>query len=164
MLAVQASHATPPRPTDDKARPSSSPGAERSTKPRQPAPVAIPADSGQGRRMVYSLGQQRVWLVDANNGAQRSFTVWPGTLSPAKGSYAVSFRRDKGIGSDGVEIENIVYFATKSGVSIGFSQAVDGSSPKPAPGAQTGGIRLRPADGDAVWTFGTAGTTVTVVD
>jgi hypothetical protein len=40
---------------------------------------------------------------------------------------------------------------------------VDGSSPPPASGTRTGGIRMRTADGSALWTFGSVGTTVVVV-
>jgi hypothetical protein len=90
--------------------------------------------------------------------------VWAGTVSPDPGTYKVSTRRETTTGSDGVPIEHIVYFAAKSGVSIAFSNAVDGSSPPPAAaGSRTGGIRMRAADGAALWTFATPGTTVAVV-
>ncbi|MFI9762744.1 hypothetical protein ACIHFB_33005 [Streptomyces sp. NPDC051963] len=159
VLAVQADKG--PRPTATAARPSASASAQ--PKPSASAPAAIPDDSGTGRRIVYSLGQRRVWLVDASAAARRTFAVWPGTVAPDPGTYSVVSRRDATTGSDGVAIENIVYFATKSGLNIAFSNAVDGSSPPPASGTQTGGIRMRKADGSAVWTFGSQGTTVVVV-
>jgi hypothetical protein len=62
-----------------------------------------------------------------------------------------------------VKIEHIVYFAAKSGRSIAFSNAVDGSSPPPPSGTQTGGIRMGKADGAALWTFGSTATKVVVV-
>ncbi|MDO0933947.1 hypothetical protein QQY66_20495 [Streptomyces sp. DG2A-72] len=162
-LAVQADKG--PRPTAT-ARPSPSASASGGTQPSPTAsaPAAVPDASGTGRRIVYSLGQRRVWLVDASDAARRTFAVWPGTVAPDPGSYSVVSRRDATTGSDGVAIENIVYFATKSGLNIAFSNAVDGSSPPPASGTQTGGIRMREADGSAVWTFGSTGTTVVVVD
>ncbi|WP_374103148.1 hypothetical protein [Streptomyces sp. B93] len=166
VLAVRAEGgpqpvaAATPRPSASAtadAKPSASPSAK--------APAAVPDDSGTGRRIVYSLGDRRVWLVDASDSPRRTFTVWPGTVSPDPGAYEVSSRTEATTGSDGVEIENIVYFTAKSGVSIGFSNALDGSSPPPpAEGAQTGGVRMRAADGDALWAFGTAGTPVVVVD
>ncbi|KUL27478.1 hypothetical protein [Streptomyces regalis] len=162
VLAVQADKG--PHPTATAARPSASASAGASPAPsKSTAPVAVPEGSGTGRRIVYSLGQKRVWLVDASDASRRTFTVWPGTVSPDVGTYAVSSRTMATTGSDGVQIENIIYFAAKSGVSIGFSNAVDGSSPPPADGKQTGGVRMRAADGAALWTFGETGTTVAVV-
>lgn len=162
VLAVQADKG--PRPTADAARPSAS--ATVTPKPTESAkPTRVPDDSGTGRRIVYSLGEKRVWLVDASEATRRTFTVWPGTVSPEPGSYEVGTRAEETTGSDGVEIENVVYFAAGSGVNFAFSNAVDGSSPPPpAEGASTGGIRMKAADGSAVWKFGTAGTTVTVVE
>jgi hypothetical protein len=123
----------------------------------------VPDGSGTGRRIVYSLEQRRVWLVDASEATRRTFTVWPGTVDPDPGSYSVGTRREATTGSDGVNVENIVYFAAMSGLSIAFSNAVDGSSPPPPEGTDTGGIRLRTGDGAALWAFGTAGTKVMVV-
>jgi hypothetical protein len=140
------------------ASPTPSVKASHSAKPRTPQ-YKVPAGSGTGRRVVYSVGQKRVWLVGADGKSQRTFAVWPGTVTPAKGAYPVSFRRATGTGSDGVRIENAVYFGTTSA----FSNAVDGSSPSPDPSLQTGAIRVRTADGAALWAFATKGTTVQVV-
>ncbi|MFD3732640.1 hypothetical protein [Streptomyces sp. NPDC058632] len=170
VLGVQADQGTKPtastsRPstpaTDPDAKPSAGPGDEEEAEPKEPA---VPADSGTGRRIVYSLDTQQVWLVDASDAPRRFFEVWPGTVAPDPGTYTIGTRTEATTGSDGVEIEHIIYFAAKSGVSIAFSNAVDGSSPPPAEGRQTGGIRVAKADGEALWTFGTAGTTVRVVE
>ena len=163
VLAVQADQG--PHPTAGKARPNASASPQASPAPsRTPRPAEVPADSGTGRRIVYDLGDRRVWLVDASDAARRTFTVWPGTVSPDPGRYTVSSRTMATQGSDGVQIQNIVYFAAKSGISIAFSNAVDGSSPPPADGKQTGGVRMRAADGAALWKFGETGTPVVVVD
>ncbi|MER7573987.1 hypothetical protein [Streptomyces sp. NPDC126514] len=128
-------------------------------------PTRVPDGSGTGRRIVYSLGQKRVWLVDASEATRRTFTVWPGTVAPDPGSYQVGTRTEATTGSDGVKIEHVVYFAAKSGVNVAFSNAVDGSSPPPPEAdAQTGGVRMKTGDGSALWAFATAGTTVTVVE
>ncbi|MDG9719976.1 hypothetical protein [Streptomyces sp. DH24] len=161
VLTVQANQG--PRPAATDARPSASASASPRPEPEATRPARVPDGSGTGRRIVYSLGQQRVWLVDASEATRRTFRVWPGTVSPDPGTYTVTTRREATTGSDGVNIENIVYFAAKSGLSIAFSNAVDGSSPPPAEGTDTGGIRLRTADGSALWAFGTTGTTVAVV-
>jgi len=164
VLAVQADKGT--RPHAAVARPSASASAgahSGATEPKPPA--AVPDGSGTGRRIVYSLSRRTVWLVDASDAARRTFAVWPGTVSPAPGTYTVGTRAEGPLtGSDGVRIEHIVYFSARSGVNIAFSNAVDGSSPPPASNTATGGIRMRTADGSALWTFGTAGTKVAVVE
>ncbi|MFK0169225.1 hypothetical protein ACIQU5_10505 [Streptomyces sp. NPDC090306] len=163
-LAVQADHGTQPHTTaashaSASASPSPHPTATKT------APPTVPDGSGTGRRIVYALKQHRVWLVDASDKATRTFTVWPGTVDPAVGKYAVGTRTDATTGSDGVKIAHVMYFGVgASGVNFAFSNALDGSSPPPAAaGTQTGGIRMKVADGSAVWTFGTAGTAVVVV-
>ncbi|MBT2415374.1 hypothetical protein J7I94_33395 [Streptomyces sp. ISL-12] len=163
-LAVQADNGPHPTAAAAAARPTASASAEAKPSPEESAPPAVPDGSGTGRRIVYSLGDKRVWLVDASDATRRTFTVWPGTVSPDPGSYTIGSRTEATTGSDGVEVENIVYFALADGISVGFSNAVDGSSPPPADaGAKTGGVRLHKADGAALWKFGTKGTTVTVV-
>ncbi|MFE3856679.1 hypothetical protein ACFXPN_36790 [Streptomyces griseorubiginosus] len=163
VLAVQADKGTKPS-VALTSRPSVSASPSASARP-EPSATAVPDASGTGRRIVYSLGEKRVWLVDASEAARRSFAVWPGTVDPAPGTYSVSLRRgDPQTGSDGVRIEHIVYFTAVDGVNVAFSNAVDGSSPPPANGARTGGIRMKAADGSALWTFGETGTKVVVVN
>ncbi|MEZ0065434.1 hypothetical protein ABIA32_001430 [Streptacidiphilus sp. MAP12-20] len=139
---------------------SSTPGAVTPAKP-----VTVPKDSGTGKRVVYSVGQKRVWLVDPSQPGQvRTFTVQPGTVDPAAGSYAV-FRTRSGPyqGSDGKQIKNAVLFTTRNGSIIGFSSAVDGSTPVPDPSKHTGGIRETVADGQALFDFAPYNTKVVVV-
>ncbi|MEU9730674.1 hypothetical protein [Streptomyces sp. NPDC048002] len=163
VLAVQADRGT--RPTAVTDRPSASVTASATPAPTESArPAKVPDGSGTGRRIVYSLAERRVWLVDASDATRRTFVVWPGTVDPDAGRYTVGTRTEATTGSDGVEIEHVVYFAAKSGVNIAFSNAVDGSSPPPpAENATTGGVRMRAGDGSALWKFATAGTPVTVV-
>ncbi|WP_217143901.1 hypothetical protein [Streptomyces sp. AC627_RSS907] len=163
VLAVQADQG--PHPTAAVTRPSPSVSSGAHPTPKTTAPARVPDGSGTGRRIVYSVGQKRVWLVDASDATRRTFVVWPGTVDPDPGTYSVGTRRqDPTKGSDGVRIEQIVYFTQEDGVWVAFSNAVDGSSPPPpAAGARTGGIRLPKADGDALWEFATSGTKVTVV-
>ncbi|MGV4985531.1 hypothetical protein ACVB8X_25300 [Streptomyces sp. NRAIS4] len=164
-LAVQADRG--PHPTAAVAArpsPSASASAHGSAAPHSPAAPALPDASGEGRRIVYSLGEKRVWLVDATGKATRTFTVWPGTVSPQPGRFSVTLRRQSLRGSDGVEIEHIMYFTKVEGVNIAFSNALDGSSPPPTTdGKKLGGIRMHKQDGAALWSFGDQGTSVTVV-
>ncbi|MEU5209665.1 hypothetical protein [Streptomyces sp. NPDC020742] len=129
----------------------------------KPAPPAVPDASGTGRRVVYSLGGKRVWLVGVDGRAVRTFTVAPSTVSPPLGSYPVVSRSVSVTGSDGIAIEHVVRFAAVNGVTVGFSAAVDGSRPDPATGKKTGGIRESRDDGKAMWDFALQGTKVVVV-
>ncbi|MFG2603953.1 hypothetical protein ACGFT2_10450 [Streptomyces sp. NPDC048514] len=162
-LGVQAEGG--PHPTAAAARPGASApaGAHASRSPKAPAAPALPDESGTGRRIVYSLGEKRVWLVDATGRAGRTFTVWPGTVGPQPGRYSITLRTQSLRGSDGVPIEHVMYFTKASGVNIAFSNALDGSSPPPANGQKLGGIRLHKGDGAALWSFGDKGTPVSVV-
>jgi hypothetical protein len=84
-------------------------------------------------------------------------------VSPQPGRYSVIARRQSLKGSDGVEIEHVMYITKVQGVNIAFSNALDGSSPPPARGQKLGGIRLHKQDGAALWAFGDNATTVAVV-
>lgn len=166
FLAYQASANAP---ADVSAAPrtpgTSAPSVSPSGGPKQPAknPLAVPAASGSGERVVYSLGDRRVWIVAADGKAGRTFPVMPSTVDPAPGSYSVTSRSGSVRGSDGVQIEHVVRFTTAQDVAIGFSAAVDGSTPSPDPARKTGGIRMKRADGDALWTFAVIGAKVVVV-
>ncbi|MEW2315526.1 hypothetical protein [Streptomyces bauhiniae] len=164
-LAVQADHGPRPATPAAHTRPTASASPTPSTAPTPSGPPALPEASGVGRRIVYSVQAHRVWLVDATGTSSRTFTVWPGTLDPQPGRYSIIKRTDATTGSDGVQVEHIMYFTAVSGTNIGFSNALDGSSPPPAAnGTQTGGIRLHKQDGAALWSFGDLGTRVSVVE
>lgn len=126
-------------------------------------PNALPADSGTGERVVYSLDHDRVWLVGPRNKVNRTFRVTPGTVSPSPGTYAVTSRSNRVTGTDGIPVEHVVRFASVDGVAIGFSAAVDGPAPASGRAAKTGGIRESRPDGDAMWKSATIGAKVVVV-
>ncbi|MFE3602074.1 hypothetical protein ACFXP3_30710 [Streptomyces sp. NPDC059096] len=164
FLAFQASAHVPDtlgKPT--KSRPSSSlpPAGAPAQKPKDP--TAVPAASGAGERVVYALADRRVWLVDEKGRSTRTFAVMPSTVSPPPGSYTVTSRSGSVTGSDGVRIEHVVRFTTVDNVAIGFSAAVDGTLTSPDPTLKTGGVRMKVADGNAMWTFATVGSKVEVV-
>ncbi|WP_330288344.1 hypothetical protein [Streptomyces sp. NBC_00576] len=162
FLAYQASANAPLRPGSE--RLSSSTPVTTSKVPRDTRhPGALPAGSGAGRRVVYSLEDDRVWLVGTDGRARRSFTVAPGTVDPAPGRYLVRSRSNAITGTDGTPIEHVVRFTSVDGVTIGFSTAVDGSAPQTDPEMRTGGIRETRPDGDAMWEFATIGEKVVVI-
>ncbi|MBW5423218.1 hypothetical protein GKQ77_16880 [Streptomyces sp. BG9H] len=159
FLAYQASASAP-----DPAKPEQSPGASAPRSPRDRAnPTAVPPESGAGERVVYSVSEDRVWLVEASGKPRITFTVTPGSVDPAPGTYAVTSRSGTVTGTDGVPIEHVVRFASVEGITIGFSAAVDGSTPKPDPAKKTGGIRESRAHGNAMWEFATISKKVVVV-
>jgi len=160
-LAIQAQGSvrqTAPRPTAA----ATSPAKAHSSTPPVPG---IPANSGTGKRVVYSLSKHRVWLVLSEaRTAERTFPVQASAVSPRPGTYSVlSESRGPRKGSDGVEIQDVVIFAQPSGVTVGFSSAVDGSMASPPPGLRTGGIREAPADGKALYAFLSIGDKIVVV-
>ncbi|MFG2428759.1 hypothetical protein [Streptomyces sp. NPDC048590] len=163
FLAYQASANAP----DSVAAPSAGsprPSATPSKKPAPPKdPLAVPAESDSGTRVVYALKDRRVWLVDDAGKALRTFPVMPSSVNPLPGVYQVGSRSGSIKGSDGVLIEHVVRFADVDGVAIGFSAAQDDSMRSPDPTLKTGGVRMKRADGNAMWTFATVGVKVVVV-
>ncbi|MGW0840267.1 L,D-transpeptidase [Streptomyces sp. NPDC002787] len=165
FLAYQASASVP----DDLGKPSASesPKAKQSKSPadqEKEKEQILPDDSGAGERVVYSLDDDRVWLVGSNEKITRTFEVTPSTVDPTPATYTVTSRSAAVTGSDGTPIEHVVRFASVDGVVIGFSAAVDGSTPEPDPTTKTGGIRESRKDGKAMWEFAGIGTKVVVVE
>jgi hypothetical protein len=162
FLAYQASANVP-----DTLGKSSAPKAASSTAGGAPAqkkdPLAVPASSGAGKRVVYALHDRRVWLVGPTGQSTRTFPVVPSTVSPPPGAYTVTSRSSQVKGSDGVLIEHVVRFAKVGDVAVGFSAAVSGKIVPPDPALKTGGVRTKRADGDAMWTFATIASKIVVV-
>lgn len=131
FLTYQASAYAP----DDLSSPratESAPAAEKAPRDRN-HPTALPTGSGTGERVVYSLDDDRVWLVDDGDRVRLTFQVSPGKVDPLPGRYVVTSRSGTIVGSDGVAVEHVVRFADLDGIAIGFSAAVDGSTTPPTP-------------------------------
>jgi hypothetical protein len=126
-------------------------------------PTALPTGSGKGERVVYSVDDDRVWLVGTADKVKRTFQVIPGTVDPLPGSYFVSSRSNRVTGTDGTPIEHVVRFTSVDGVTIGFSTAVADPTTEPDPTTRTGGIRESREDGNAMWDFATIGQKVVVI-
>jgi hypothetical protein len=142
----------------------SGPAAVAAKVPRlQQDPAALPPGSGAGERVVYSLDDNRVWLVGSGDKVVRTFEVIPGTVDPAPGVYEVTSRSNSVTGTDGTPIEHVVRFTSVDGVAIGFSAAVRATPPADMPPVPTGGIRESRRDGDAMWDFATIGARVAVI-
>ncbi|TWE17792.1 hypothetical protein [Kitasatospora atroaurantiaca] len=162
LLAYQANGAETRSPA---AKPATSTAAPTPTASASPTAAALPANSGTGLRVVYSLGSHQVWLVDPKKTPQvlASFKVTPGSVEPTAGTYTVYSRTATGSGTDGKLIEHVVRFTQQNGTVFGFSAALDGSTAPPDPKLRTGGIRSGRTDGQSLWDFAPNGTKVYVI-
>jgi hypothetical protein len=129
-------------------------------------PAALPADSGTGKRVVYSLSRQQVWAVAADGSVARQFSVTAGSAAPAPGSYAVYSRSSSGRGGDGLSVLYVVRFAHSQpgNVVVGFdapATPVGGAGSTAAP--LGGAIREGQEDARFLWTFAPLRSAVVVV-
>ncbi len=132
--------------------------------------VALPGDSGEGRRVVFSESRQRVWLVDDEGSVERTYLVSGSVednLDP--GTYSVFSRSEEATGIDGSSMRLFVRFTRgPSGAAIGFHDIpTDDGDPVQGVGdlgtpRSHGCIRQKPADAAAMWAFADDGTTVVV--
>jgi len=185
--ASAASGSFAPSASDDRRDPADNDGRRASparqativrTEPVQPeqstdaaARPALPADSGTGRRIVFSEGRQRVWLVSGAGEVQRTYPVSGSVydnLDP--GTYEVFSRSRYAAGiDDSGTMEYFVRFTHgDAGGAIGFHTIpVDDGAPVQTT-AQLGTplshgcVRQRTADAIALWRFAPIGTTVVV--
>ncbi|WP_408898745.1 L,D-transpeptidase [Nocardioides sp. R1-1] len=131
----------------------------------------LPSASGAGRRVVFSEGRQRVWLVDADGSVERTYLVSGSiydNLEP--GTYAVYSRSRNAIGiDDSGTMEYFVRFTQGTqGAAIGFHTIpVDEGRPVQTV-AQLGTplshgcIRQERSNAIALWEFAPIGTKVVV--
>jgi hypothetical protein len=134
-------------------------------------PTALPADSGEGKRVVFSEEAQRVWLVGDDEQVRRTYLVsgsvtdnlHPGTYEVySKSRWAV------GINDSGVMEYFVRFTKGPSGAAIGFHtiptklgvplQTVDQLGTPQSHGC----IRQQEKDAIALWDFVPVGGTVVV--
>lgn len=137
--------------------------------------TTIPADSGQGRRIVFDMSAQRVWLVDVSaSGADRVRRTYlvSGSVSDNlhPGTYAVYSRSRHAWGiDDSGTMEYFVRFTHGKNAAIGFHDipVKDGRRLQTRAELGTpqshGCIRQWRPDAKALWRFAPVGTTVVVV-
>ncbi|HEV2639297.1 MAG TPA: hypothetical protein VGX23_29440 [Actinocrinis sp.] len=174
MLAVQANgQSTQASAAGPGAKPSSTasagPAPSGSAMPTATVdPLAVPAGSGSGKRIVYSVSGKRVWLIGSDGSTvQRTFAVVPGTVPVPSGSYHVSGRDSGETGSDGTSVQYVVFFdnptTVNSSTSFAFDAVADITGLPPVPSGHTGAVRPAQADAVAIWYFAPIGTSVVVV-
>lgn len=132
----------------------------------------LPADSGEGKRVVFSESEQRVWLVGSADKVRRTYLV-SGSLTDnlQPGTYEVYSRSEDAIGiDDSGTMEWFVRFTQgPTGAAIGFHTIPvdDGERVQTVADLGTpqshGCIRQATPDALALWDFAPLGTTVVVV-
>jgi hypothetical protein len=137
---------------------------------REAALPKLPADSGDGRRIVFDQSEQRVWLVAADGDVKRSYLVTGsnrGNLQP--GFYAVKSRtRYARTYRGGGTLEYFVKFTQGRTAAIGFHAVTvtrgglvyarsDLGTPH-TPGC----VEAWLSDAKALWAFAPIGTEVVV--
>jgi hypothetical protein len=127
-----------------------------------PPPPPVPANSGTGKRIVYSLSLHRVWVVP-RAGAISTFTVQAGTVPAQPGTHYVSKRKSSGTGTDGAAIEHVVYFEFTAETWVAFSAPTSDKITAPDPSLRTGAIRAHRADELKIWNNTVDGSTVVVL-
>lgn len=129
---------------------------------------SLPAESGEGRRVVFSESRQRVWLVDDT--VRRTYLVSGSVTDNLEpGTYAVYSRSEHAVGiEDSGTMKWFVRFAHGTNAAIGFHDipVKDGEPLQTLKQLGTpqshGCIRQKEVDALAMWDFAQLGTKVVV--
>ncbi|WP_067420279.1 L,D-transpeptidase, partial [Carbonactinospora thermoautotrophica] len=126
--------------------------------------AAAPARSGTGKRVVYSLSKQRVWLIDERNRVVRYYAVSGPRRSLPVGAYKV-YERASTLADDpnGPPAQYVVRFAYgRDGKPLAF-ETVPGVDLLATGGQPSRDVRQRAADARALWDFAPVGTKIIVI-
>ncbi|MEI5672421.1 MULTISPECIES: L,D-transpeptidase [unclassified Nocardioides] len=135
------------------------------------ADTTLPADSGSGRRIVFSESRQRVWLIEDDEQVRRTYLA-SGSLTDNldPGTYDVYSRSEDAVGID--DSGTMKYFVRftrgDTGAAIGFHDIPVDEGKRVQTLAQLGTpqshgcIRQKRSDAIALWDFAPLGTTVVV--
>lgn len=130
----------------------------------------LPRRSGEGRRVVFDMGDQRVWLVRDGDRVVRSYPV-SGSLydNLDPGTYEVYSRSEQAWAFDGSgSMRWMVRFTQGDNAAIGFHDIPVDNGERAQTRDQLGTpqshgcIRQWPDDAKALWRFAPLGTTVVV--
>jgi len=142
-----------------------------------PPPTLYPEETGSGRRAIYSMSQQRVWVVEADGTLVREFLVSGRTDQPQVGTYKVwAWRSEYTYSAEhpSIHMRYMVRFTKgPNGGNIGFHEIPTDWSLPGRPWVQTeeqlgqpisdGCLRLRTSDAQFMWNWLKTGTTVVVI-
>jgi lipoprotein-anchoring transpeptidase ErfK/SrfK len=144
--------------------------APAQSKPAPAGPRVLPADSGKGRRVVFAIGAQRVWLVGAGGRVDSTYPVSGSVTDNLKpGRYRVYSRSRWAVGvDDSGTMQYFVRFAHGPHAAIGFHTIPTLRGRPLQTRAQLGTpqshgcIRQARTDAIRLWGFAPIGTTVVV--
>ena len=139
--------------------------------PAPPTAPGVPAGSGSGKRIVYCVRCQRVWLVEGNQALLTTYRVSGRAGVPRKGNYKVFSRSERAIaGSRRSTLQYMVRFARGRTLAIGFHAIPRDLKGRPIQAeSDLGNFRslgcVRQSDSNALilWNFAPLGTRVVVV-
>lgn len=137
------------------------------------AQVSLPGKSGEGRRIVFDIDAQQVWLVGRDDTVQRTYVVSGSRFDQLPtGTFEVySKSRHTSSWSGGSTMEYMVRFFEGENAAIGFhdipvktgsGKEVQTLSELGTP-LSDGCIRQHEPDAKALWSFADVGTKVVVV-
>ena len=149
-------------------RASSASGAARRS--RRPSSTDLPANSGTGRRVVYSRAQQRVWAVEADGTVVKTHRVSGRTYEPYAGTYYVYSRSMYTYSAANPAIKFATWSASPTGRAAGASASTRSRrrtacrcSPRRQLGQPLSGGCVRQSTADAQWMWNWAGVGTKVV-
>jgi hypothetical protein len=130
----------------------------------------VPGASGDGRRIVYSNGQQRIWLIETDGSVSHSFRVSGRTGAPPFGTYYIASKSEMS-SSGSLRLPYMSrFYKASSGKWIGFHGIPlrpDGSpiqtDAELGQPLSHGCVRMNQQDVKVVWDFTPVGTKIVVV-
>jgi lipoprotein-anchoring transpeptidase ErfK/SrfK len=167
----------PPQPARETrpATPTTTPATVKTPPPAKARPSAelLPDDSGAGKRVVYDISAQQVWLVAADDSVVRTYPVSGSRYDQLDtGTYQVFSRSRHATSWHGTEsMEFMVRFHRGARANIGFHDIpVDTSTgvevqtlAELGTPLSDGCIRQNVVDAAALWEFAPLGTSVVVL-
>ena len=147
------------------------PAAGQTTAPPVVDSTALPPNSGAGKRVVYAITAQRVWLVEADGTVSRTYRVSGRLDRPGVGQYEVYSKSPNAVSYNYTErMKYMVRFAHGATAAIGFHDIpIDKAGNPVQTTAQLGQplsagcVRQSEDDAIALWNWAPVGTTVVVL-
>lgn len=91
------------------------------TLPPEAPPSVVPADSGHGRRIIYCISCQHVWLVEDSGLLVRDYAVSGRANTPAAGTYQVFSKSPVAwAGHHGITMQYMVRYTWGRTLALGF--------------------------------------------